>query len=206
MDILLATNNRHKLSEFQAILKDDGIKVAGLSQMKKPLRVEENGSTFLENALIKAKAAFELFRIPTVADDSGLEVFALGNRPGVISSRFSGKDATDEKNYRKLLDMMKDIPAGKRGARFVCATVFIPSLDAAASFAEGYVEGEIIFEPRGTTGFGYDPVFYYPPLGKTFAELSSKEKNSISHRNKALEALRGKILEYKKSLKGSGKG
>jgi XTP/dITP diphosphohydrolase len=205
MDILLATNNKHKLSEFQAMLKNDGIKVAGLSQMKKPLRAEENGITFLENALIKAKAAFELFHMPTVADDSGLEVFALGNRPGVISSRFSGKDATDEKNYRKLLDMMKDIPAGKRGARFVCATVFIPSLDAPSSFSEGYVEGEIIFEPRGTTGFGYDPVFYYTPLEKTFAELTPEEKNSISHRKKALEAIRDKIIEYKKRMEGSGK-
>ncbi|MBN1522744.1 MAG: XTP/dITP diphosphatase [Candidatus Aureabacteria bacterium] len=199
MKVLLATSNRNKISEFRDILKEDGIEVVGLPDMPEELNVEETGQTFLENAILKARAAFEKFGIPTAADDSGLEVEALENRPGVLSSRFAGENATDEENNAKLISLLKDVPDGKRTARFVCLAVFFTG-EKEVSFAEGWVDGVITREPRGTNGFGYDPLFLYQPLKKTFAELSAQEKNKISHRKKAIHAIRYKILEFKKAL------
>ena len=162
--------------------------------------LKKTGSTFLENALLKAKAAFDKFAIPTVADDSGLEVFALENQPGVRSSRFAGENATDEDNNKKLISLIQNIPEKDRKARFVCMAVFVSGESLVTSFAEGSVEGIITDTPKGMNGFGYDPIFYYPPLQKTFAELTPEEKNTVSHRKRAITALRYKILEFKKAL------
>ena len=199
MKILLATHNKNKLSEFQAILQPNDIEVVGLCDMPEDFEIDETGNTFLENAALKAQSAFSKFGIPTVADDSGLEVLALDNKPGVFSSRFAGENATDEDNNKKLLEEMKDIAPENRQARFVCVSVLVTALDGTTSFAEGTADGEIIFEPKGSNGFGYDPLFYYPPLKKTFAEISNDEKNTVSHRKKSIQAIRYKIIEFFKS-------
>ncbi|MCK5708327.1 MAG: RdgB/HAM1 family non-canonical purine NTP pyrophosphatase [Candidatus Aureabacteria bacterium] len=199
MKILLASNNKHKLIEFKALLEPEGIEVVGLSDMPESITVEETGNTFLENSILKARAAFTAFGLPSVADDSGLEVVALDNKPGIFSSRFAGVDATDEKNIQKLLEEMKNISIGKRQAQFVCDAVFVTGLDDETSFAEGITEGEITFEPKGDKGFGYDPVFFYPPLQKTFGEIPMDEKNKISHRFKATQAIKYKIVKFCKS-------
>ncbi len=197
MKILLATHNEHKLAEFRAILEPEKIDIIGLSEMPDKLVVEETGITFLENAVAKATAAFHQFGLPTVADDSGLEVDALDNKPGVYSARFAGKEASDEDNNARILKLMEGIPQDKRKARFVCLAVFLSRENDEVSFSEGSTEGEITLEPRGSHGFGYDPLFYYPPLQKTFAEMTSKEKNTISHRKKAIQGLAYKIIAYK---------
>jgi XTP/dITP diphosphohydrolase len=204
MKILVATNNRHKVEEFKSLLKPEGITVLGLADMPKKLSVKETGATFLENALLKGSAAFSLFGLPTVADDSGLEVYALDNKPGVLSSRFAGEKASDADNNRKLLELMKDIPEGQRKARFVCAAVFVTG-EKVTAFAEGTVDGEILFAPTGSNGFGYDPLFYYAPLKKTFAEMTMEEKNRLSHRSKAAQAMRDRIIQFKSASESPGK-
>ncbi len=195
MKILLATNNAHKYEEAKSILDIEGLELITPKEAGITLNVEENGKTFLENAVLKAKKGFELTKIPAIADDSGLEVECLNNEPGIYSSRYAGEDADDEKNIKKLLEALKGIPIEKRKARFVCDTVFYTGSNE-ISFAEGIVEGIIIDKPSGNNGFGYDPVFYYPPFKKTFAELTPEEKNKISHRRKSLQALKHKILKY----------
>lgn len=145
--------------------------------------VEETGSTFIENAILKATAYAHYTGELTLADDSGLEVDALGGAPGVLSSRFA---PTDPERNAKLLDLMKDVPDEKRAARFRCA-IAIAEPNGEVETCEGKVEGVIAREPKGTNGFGYDPVFYLPKLGKHMAELTSSKKNAISHRGKALE-------------------
>jgi XTP/dITP diphosphohydrolase len=150
----------------------------------------EDGSSFAENARKKALHYFHLARLPTIADDSGLAVEALGGRPGVYSARFA---PTDPERIEKLLRMLKATQDGQnRAARFVCAICFCRS-DQTLVEVEGQVQGEISLEPRGTAGFGYDPIFYYPPLDKTFAELTAAEKNKVSHRAVALEKLKATL-------------
>jgi len=197
MKIILATNNPHKVEEAKAILGND-IEIITPAELNINLNVEETGKTFLENAILKAKTAFEFAKIPAIADDSGLEVEVLNNRPGIYSSRYAGENATDKDNIKKLLEELKGIPFEKRKARFVCTTVFYTGNNE-ISFAEGIVEGFIAEKPEGNNGFGYDPVFYYPELKKTFAQLSSNEKNKISHRRKSLQALKYKIIKYKEN-------
>lgn len=193
MKLLFATGNKGKLKEIRAMLRETGIEVVGLSDLPEKYEVEESGSTFEENAKIKALELFKRTGLPTLADDSGLAVEALGGRPGVRSARYAGENATDEENYLKLLSEMKDVPEGERGAAFVCAMSLIGP-DGREAKASGRMTGAIGFSPRGADGFGYDPVFLLPELGKTLAEVELDYKNQISHRAKALKLMLPEIL------------
>jgi XTP/dITP diphosphohydrolase len=150
--------------------------------------IEENGKTFAENAFIKARAAFQRTKIMPLADDSGLEVDALHGAPGIFSARYAGEPKDDERNIKKLLNELKDVPEEKRTARFRCSLAVITP-DGQEQLLEGTVEGRILKEKKGKGGFGYDPVFYLPEFGKTMAELPMEVKNSISHRARAFQQL-----------------
>lgn len=167
---------------------EHGLEVAGVSGAISTGEIE-TGSTFEENALLKARHYHSLTGEPVIADDSGLEVDALGGRPGLYSARYGGPEATDAGRVTKLLDEMKGVEPEKRGARFVCAAAIV--WDGGERVFVEEARGEIIESPRGQGGFGYDPVFHYPPLGRTFAELSSEEKSAVSHRGRAFHRLAG---------------
>jgi XTP/dITP diphosphohydrolase len=188
MKLLVATTNAGKIREIGAVLAGQvpeacGLELLGLNDLQGISQAEENGATFEENALIKARHCYSLSGIDCVADDSGLEVDALSGGPGVLSARYAGPQATDQDRVSKLLDELKQVPMTRRGARFVCIAAFAGS-EGEKVFA-GYAEGVILTAPRGDGGFGYDPIFYYEPLGRTFAELATDEKSRISHRGVA---------------------
>lgn len=183
--LLVATNNAGKLREYQALLADLPVQLTTPGQEGIELAVEENGASFAENALLKARAYCAVSRLPTLADDSGLEVDALGGGPGVYSARYAGNGATDRQRYEKLLDALRGVPPAQRSARFRCAIALVLP-DGTEEITEGECEGIIIDTPRGEHGFGYDPVFYMPALGKTMAELPPELKNRVSHRARAL--------------------
>jgi len=192
--MVLASQNKHKLKEIEKITKDFGISLitmaeAGLGD----LDVVEDSDTFEGNSEKKAREVMEASGLPAIADDSGLMVDALGGDPGVYSARFSGPGATYESNNKKLLELMKDVPEDKRTARFV-SVITVVFTDGIKIVARGEIEGRIAFEEKGESGFGYDPLFYVPEKGKTFAQLSDDEKNAISHRANALVLLR-ELLE-----------
>lgn len=180
MKFVIATHNQHKLQELQRILAPLGIEAitADLSE------VEETGTTFAENAFLKAQSACRETGLPAVADDSGLEVEALDGRPGVYSARYAGENATDAQRMEKLLGELEGVPAEKRGARFVSAVCCVFP-DGERIQAEGECPGAIAFAPAGEDGFGYDPVFLCGE--KTFAQMTASEKDAVSHRGKALE-------------------
>lgn len=192
-DLLIATTNRGKLAEIQAVLKDLPFRLLSLKDRPGAPSIVEDGGTFLENARKKAHGIARWSGLPTLADDSGLVVDALGGRPGVQSARYAGEQATDEDNRQKLLREMVDVPDEKRGAAFVCVLVLAVSAGGHEFVAEGRVEGRITREPQGSGGFGYDPLFLIPSMGKTTAELHLTEKNALSHRGIALRSLRGKM-------------
>ena len=181
--LVIATKNSGKAREMAEVLTGLPYEVVSLADYADAPEVEETGSTFIENAILKATAYARFTGELTLADDSGLEVDALDGAPGVLSSRFAPSDP--ERNS-KLLGLMSDVPDAKRAARFRCA-IAISTPEGDLRTCEGTVEGAIAREPRGANGFGYDPVFYVPDLGKHMAELTSSEKNAISHRGKALE-------------------
>lgn len=188
MKLWIATGNRHKLQEIAAILGRSvslrcQLDVAGMGE------TAETGHTYHENAEIKAKALWELVKEPVFADDSGLEVDALGGRPGIHSQRYSAPDPTHEKNIDKLLNELADLPEEKRSARFRCVICFIDGAGT-TSFFEGKLDGRIGFERHGKGGFGFDPVFMLPERGCSVAELSEEEKNLISHRGRAVAELK----------------
>lgn len=188
MKFIIATNNAHKLSELRKILIPLNIDAVSAKEANvNLLDVEETGTTFEENAELKAMAAYKITGMPAIADDSGLTVDALNGEPGIYSSRYSGEEATDEKNIEKLLKKLSDVPEEKRTAKFVCAICCILE-DGEKIFVRGECEGKIAFSKKGESGFGYDPVFI-TKSGKAFAELSSEEKNDISHRGNALKLL-----------------
>ena len=192
---LIASNNAHKVVELNRILNPLGIHAVTAKECNIDLGdVEETGTTFAENAKIKAMSAFEKSGMPSIADDSGLMIDALDGRPGVYSARYAGENATDEDRYNKVLEEMKDVPEDKRTARFVSSICCVLE-DGTVITAEGYSEGKIAYEPHGTEGFGYDPIFI-TDSGKSFAELTSEEKDAISHRGNALRILREKLLKY----------
>lgn len=193
--IIIASNNNHKIEEIKNILKDFPYEILSMSEIGINKDVEENGKTFEENALKKATEIAAFSNEITLADDSGLEVYALDNAPGVYSARFSGEHGNDKKNNMKLLELMQDIPIDKRGARFVCSMVLITPLGEKIT-AQGYVEGIIGYEEKGNNGFGYDPLFIIPEYGKTFAELDANQKNAISHRGRALIDLKQKLSQH----------
>ena len=186
MRILLATTNPGKIIELERILSSQSIEVIGLGGLTAPEDIE-TGSTFAENALLKARYFHNRSGLPTVADDSGLEVEALGGRPGIYSARYGGPNATDAERTAKLLEEMKNVSAEQRAARFVCAAAIV--WDEGEQVFEDEARGVILTEPRGQGGFGYDPVFYYPPLGRTFAEITMEEKARVSHRGRAFRRL-----------------
>ena len=187
--LVIATRNRGKLSEIKKMLQLEGWEIVDLNNFPDIGDIPEEGASFEENAILKARTVAELTGLPVMADDSGLEVEALDDRPGVHSARFAGEGATDDDNNRKLLEMMNGVSAAKRGARFVCVMAFI-SPGGEERVVRGKCEGVILDEHRGEGGFGYDPLFYHRPSGKTFSEMTPDEKNSVSHRSRALLKLR----------------
>ena len=191
MKIVLATHNHDKEIELKHFLRGLGVEICSLSEYPDIGEIDETGATLLENSLLKANTVHDLIGLPVIADDTGLEVDALDGAPGVYSARFSGVNATYEDNVKKLLSVMEDIPDDMRSARFRTVISFVD--ETQELWTEGFIEGRITENARGNMGFGYDPVFYVPRLKKTFAELSTAEKNKISHRGLALQKLR-KIL------------
>ncbi len=191
--LLVATRNRGKLREIVHFLQDLPIEIEGLEVFPELPPVEETGSTFLENARTKALSVALQTGLPSLADDSGLEVEALGGAPGVISSRYGGREGDDAANIARLLREMEGLPEESRRARFVCVLV-LAHPDGLWVSVEGVCPGRIAEAPRGTGGFGYDPVFVPEGLERTMAQLSLEEKNSLSHRGRALRALR-ELLE-----------
>lgn len=192
MKITLATKNRSKAAEIMEILKGVGAEVLTLDDFPQVVMPPERGATFRENAVEKARFVAEATGTLALADDSGLEVEALGGRPGVLSARYAGAGATDEENFTKLLKELEGVPFEKRKARFVCViAVAGPGVEEAAF--EGTLEGYISVEPSGRGGFGYDPVFFIPGEKRTAAELGPGEKNRISHRAMALKIMRDRL-------------
>jgi XTP/dITP diphosphohydrolase len=195
MRIVAATKNKHKIEEIQAIIREFGMETISRDEAGVPdIEVEEDGRTFEENSEKKARAIMELCGQITIADDSGLMVDALDGAPGVISARFAGEDGNDRKNNEKLLSLLADVPPEKRTARFVSVITMVYP-DGRKIMARGECEGHIIYEPKGSNGFGYDPLFVPNGFDRTFAELSGAEKNQISHRAVALQNLRKKLRE-----------
>jgi XTP/dITP diphosphohydrolase len=189
--LIIATKNPGKLVEFAAILDSFGVELASLADYPKIPDTPEDGTTFVENAIIKARGACAYTGFPSLADDSGLMVDALGGLPGIKSARFA--PTTSERNA-KLLHLLRDVPEDLRTARFVCALALIRP-DGFSWTTEGVCEGLITRAPAGSGGFGYDPLFLYSPLGLTFAEIPSQEKNRISHRAQALELFSQAVRE-----------
>jgi len=184
LQIVLATHNRGKMKEISSILAHLPVNLLTLDDFPQIGEIPETGETLKENAFIKAETVHQKTRLPALADDTGLEVDALDGAPGVHSSRYDGETATFEDNCRKMMQEMDGIPAEERTARFHTVIAFVSN--SGNEWTEGMVEGRILEKKRGDGGFGYDPLFYYPPLKKTFAELNSEQKNNISHRGKAL--------------------
>jgi XTP/dITP diphosphohydrolase len=188
-ELVLATRNRNKVIELVALLGDLGIKIRTLDEFPDAPEVVEDGDTCEANAVKKARAIAESTGLPAVADDTGLEVDALGGRPGIYAARYAGEDATYEDNCRKLLRELMGVPRERRTARFLTvAAIALPSDEVRV--AQGTLDGVIAEEASGTLGFGYDPVFLIPELGKTLAQLSVDQKNTISHRAKAFFKMR----------------
>lgn len=188
-ELVLATRNPHKGVELAALLADLGIRIRTLAEFPDAPEVVEDGDSCEANAIKKATAIARHTGLPTVADDTGLMVEVLGGRPGVFAARYAGEQATYEDNWRKLLKEMNGVPRNRRRARFITvAAVARPSGDVKA--VEGVLEGLITDEPAGTEGFGYDPVFWVPELGKTLAQLTPGEKNRVSHRARALAKIK----------------
>lgn len=187
--LVLASQNPKKSKELDALLRPLGWQVRPLSDFTFESPVED-APTFVENALIKARHAARRSGLPAIADDSGLEVHALGGAPGVISARYAGEPSDDAANNRKLINALKGVPAAERGARFVCALVLLRHADDPVPvIAVGTWPGQILEAPRGQGGFGYDPLFFVPELQRSAGELSSDEKASVSHRGRALRSL-----------------
>ena len=193
MKLVLASKNQKKLAEMSRILSRLGVEVCSEAEAGVDLEVEETGTTFEENSLLKARAVMEASGLPAIADDSGLCVDCLNGAPGVYSARYGGEELTDEGRYRMLLENMRGQMT--RTAKFVSViTCCFPNGDVLT--ARGECPGSIAYAPMGEGGFGYDPVFFVPELKKTFAQLAADEKNAISHRGKALEAFQVKLGEY----------
>jgi XTP/dITP diphosphohydrolase len=188
--LVIATRNKGKTSEIKALLKDFPVKIKNLDDFGPIPHLEENGDTFDENAYKKASFAARFLGLPALADDSGLIVEALDGAPGIHSARYAGENATDEQRYLKLLDDMKE--KSNRKAAFECVISIAVPTGPALTY-EARCEGRIATEPAGSNGFGYDPVFFYPPLNKTFAQITRKEKNRVSHRGKALTELKSEF-------------
>ena len=195
MKVVLASRNRHKLVEISKITEKFGIELVLQSELGIDIDVEETGTTFEENSLLKAKAVMEATGLPALADDSGIAVDALNGEPGIYSARYGFDESLDD--WGRLLLLLKNtehVPDGQRQAQFVCVISMVTP-DGQVIQARGEIHGELLREPVGENGFGYDPIFYYPPFGKTTAEISPEEKNEVSHRGKALKVFYEKLKE-----------
>ena len=195
MKVVLASKNRHKLEEISKITEKFDIQLVLQSECGVDIDVEENGTTFEENSYIKAKAVMEATGLPALADDSGIAVDALNGEPGIYSARYGFDDTLDD--WGRLLLLLKNtenVPDGKRQAQFVCVITFVTP-EGQVIQSRGEVHGELLRQPAGSGGFGYDPIFYYPPFGKTLAEVSADEKNQVSHRAVALRGFYEKMKE-----------
>lgn len=197
-NLVVASNNAHKIGEIREILKEDNIEVFSLKDLGIDIDVVEDGDTFMENAYKKAKEIYDyivenkLGDYMVMSDDSGLSVDILKGEPGVYSARYAGEHGNSEKNNEKLLKNLKEVPYEDRKARFICAMVLIDGENKIIK-VQGEAEGYIIDNATGVGGFGYDPIFYVPEFKKTFAEMSSEDKNAISHRGKALNKLKKEL-------------
>ncbi len=194
-ELVVATSNQGKLREIRALLEPLGIRVVSAREAGFKGDIEEVGESFEENARLKAETVARALGKPALADDSGLEVDALGGAPGVRSARYAGEGATDEANNRKLLEALRGLPPEQRGARFVCVMCLVTPQGRCIT-ARGELAGRIALEPRGEGGFGYDPVFELPELGVSVAEISPEEKNRISHRARALQSLASQLKDF----------
>jgi XTP/dITP diphosphohydrolase len=206
----MATRNPGKIRELAALLQDSGVKLLSLADFPKLPEIPEEGATFADNAATKAMEVARLTGHPALADDSGLMVDALGGAPGVFSARYaqdrtSPRPPSDADNWGKLLDELKNVPQGQRGARFVCELALATS-DGRLLTARGECAGVIALEPRGDTGFGYDPVFWVPEYGATMAQLGPEIKNKISHRARALAAFTTLLRSWIKEQETGGAG
>ena len=191
--IIIATSNEGKMKEFRALLSHKDVEIVSMKEAGIDIDIDENGTTFEENAAIKAKTVCDYSGCLCLSDDSGLVIDFLGGEPGIYSARYLGHDTPYEEKNRIIIDRLKGIPEEKRTARFVCAV--------AAAFPDGRVltvkdtfEGRIADEPAGCGGFGYDPIFFFPPADMTSAEMTAEEKNAVSHRGKALRAMKEELL------------
>lgn len=193
MKVIAATNNPSKAKEFAEILGGLGIDIVSQKDAGVDIEVNETGATFEQNALLKAKTVAALTKTAVIADDSGLCVDALGGRPGIFSARYAGEGASDDMLIAKLLSELKGVPDEKRTAQFVSVVaLYLP--DGRQFVEKGVVDGIITRKPMGTAGFGYDPVFWVKEMEKTFAQMSPQEKNSISHRYRALMKLKDSLM------------
>ena len=195
MKVVLASHNPHKLKEISKITEKFGIELVLQSDLGVDIGVEETGSTFEENSFQKAEAVMKATGLPALADDSGIAVDALNGEPGIYSARYGFDDSLDD--WGRMMLLLKNtehVPDGKRQAQFVCVMTFITPAGQVIQ-ARGEIHGELTREPRGENGFGYDPIFFYPPFGKTTAEVSPEEKNAVSHRGVALQKFYEKMKE-----------
>lgn len=193
--IIIATGNKGKAKEFKNLFNEYGYAIKTLLDFPEIEDIPETGTSFSENAFQKANELSKQLNTIVLADDSGLEVEALDGQPGIYSARFAGEHGNDEKNNKKLIEELKNVPTEKRTANFHCSLVLVgPNREPL--FVEGKVFGRILEEPRGTHGFGYDPLFYVPELDKTMGELKDEEKNKISHRARAIEKLEEHLDEW----------
>lgn len=192
--IIFATENAHKLVEIREILSDAALEIVSMKEAGLQLSIEENGTTFAENALIKARAVWEATGVAAMADDSGLEVDYMNKEPGIYSARYLGRDTSYLEKNQYIIDRLKDAKGEERSARFVCAIAYVEESGAEHVVVET-IEGTIATEIAGENGFGYDPIFYVPEYGKTTAELTPEEKNAISHRGKGLRRMRALLQE-----------
>lgn len=199
--VIIATKNEGKAKEFESLFKEKGYQIQTLLDFPNAPDVEETGTTFEENAILKAEAIATQFGQVVIADDSGLIVDALDGRPGVYSARYAGEDKNDLANTNKVLNELVGVPFDERTARFYCALA-IASPKQATMTVSGTIEGYITEKPRGENGFGYDPIFYVKEVGKTTAELSKEEKNKISHRAHALRKLEEQLDQFLKREEG----
>ena len=195
MKVVLASKNKHKLAEISKITQQFDMELVLQSDLGIDLDVEETGTTFEENSFIKAEAVMKATGMPALADDSGIAVDALNGEPGVYSARYGFDESLDDwGRLELLLKNTEDVPDGQRQAQFVCViTMVTPGGETIQ--ARGEIQGELLRQPRGENGFGYDPIFYYPPLGLTTAEMSPEQKNAVSHRGNALKVFYEKLKE-----------
>ena len=195
MKVVLASHNPHKLKEISKITEKFGFELVLQSELGVDIDVEETGSTFEENSFQKAEAVMKATGLPALADDSGIAVDALNGEPGIYSARYGFDESLDD--WGRMMLLLKNtehVPDGERQAQFVCVITFITP-DGRVIQARGEIHGELTREPKGENGFGYDPIFFYPPFGKTTAEVSPEQKNAVSHRGKALQIFYEKMKE-----------